>query len=219
MDKSLIKGIPKGVVFDPETHHYTYNGVVGPSVTGLLNTWVKSKSGQYYYNSVFKTWVWAETFEEAGRFGTAVHQYCKELLSGNDITIDRPDFIPPVEQFIKWHNEHLREVFVAEEPMYSVQGFFGTLDIFGLDKKGELVLVDIKTGDYSLAGPQLSGYEMLVRENILNNKKHRIKRYVLSLPKEAGKSYKFIEMINDRDDKLHFQACLSKRAWEQKYIK
>ncbi|MBF0474183.1 MAG: hypothetical protein HQK93_10725, partial [Nitrospirae bacterium] len=165
----MIEGLPSGVLFDETCHGYTYNGLTAPSVTGLIHEWIGT--GRRYINVFNKQSVYTDTFEEAGRFGTDVHMYCKLFFTSGvnwDWLLDHcPDIYPLIKQLEEWADKMLKKTLLVEMPMYSrLYGYFGTPDLLGIDNFGDLILVDFKTGHFDMVGPQTSAYKKLIIENL-----------------------------------------------------
>lgn len=136
------------IFFDPETHTYTLNGEVVPSVTRIL-------SRGFGYGDAL-----------ALERGSCVHQIIQYLLEGDldESSVD-PVLAPYITAFKSFlalsgykHREAER---VVGSPTYQ---YCGRLDLVG-DLNGRRVIVDIKTGSLpDTVGCQLQAYRFAWRE-------------------------------------------------------
>lgn len=184
------------LTFDPDTHTYKHGDRVVPSVTQVLGEWVKVPH-LCYVNTFTGASVPSYLFEHGADHGKAVHLGSSILLRDHDLDWEdlNPDLVHPLREFQSWQAEWKPYVMYVEEPMYSGKhGFAGTLDIV-VSFKSKPAIIDIKTGAYDMAGPQLSAYEQLYK--IRDQYRGTVKRYVLHLPKTG--SYKFVPMTNKMD--------------------
>ena len=163
--------------FDKESHTYFLDGRVIPSVTQIL-----AKSG-ILDNRFFKA--------GAAERGTSVHEQCERIANGLEIEAEN-GYTSAFRSFL---NDSKIEPVEIETQYYSKLGFAGTLDLIAVFR-GELVLIDIKTGIYQEWWQlQLAGYSLLIgNENI--------RRFSLGI-KENGK-YKFSEYQNKKEDTAGF---------------
>lgn len=192
------------LLFNEERHEYTHDGIIVPSVTQVLNEWVKVNRGRYsyYVNTFDGTDVDAETFEAAGEVGTGVHKGSNILVNGRYINWLKLDnrLVHPLTEFVRWMKDYEVVPVFSETPLYSKKlGIAGTPDLV-CRIKGErcLILPDLKTGATApLVGPQTAGYEVIYREN--HQYRGVIKRYVLYLPKKEGESYRFLPLTGSDD--------------------
>ena len=185
----------KGLVFREEDHTYYFNDSVVPSVTTALNEWVLTTiyKVDYYINTFTGNAVAKEMFTVGADHGSAVHlaiaYYIADELDEDHLD---PAILAAVNQFKLWKDEHVDEILMVEEPMYSLRyRYAGTSDIICILKRkygGRRIVTDIKTGAHDLSGPQMSAYENLYREK--SKYRGAMDRYVLELPK-SGDSYKF----------------------------
>lgn len=188
--------------FDAITHTYRVDGKVIPSVTQIINQWRKVLvNSSYYYVSSFGEVVPASSFEAAADFGSAVHIACRLIVSGEGVDWEsiEPSLIPPLRQFQQWLSDYKVTTVLIELPLYSERyDYAGTADliVYCRDNQRILMVCDIKTGEYALAGPQTAAYEQLYRENY--GYKGMVDRFVLYLPKD-GKPYTFEKMRNHND--------------------
>ena len=172
------------LIFDPEQHRYTVNGVAVPSVTTILG-------GVGIPDLRF---VNKDVLEKACDFGTAAHLACElsDLGELDEGALDS-NLKPMLNQW-----KVLRSMFVCagveemvEARIYSaVYRFAGTLDRAYLNrKKKSLAIVDLKTGAHTpSAGPQTAAYAQLVSEDF-GMKFRTVKRYTAHLlhGEEKGK--------------------------------
>ena len=106
--------------------------------------------------------------EDAGLVGTVVHGLIEDFLKGIDIPKQSdPAVVNCWNLFLDWWNKQEYEVVELEKKIYSKKyNYAGTLDLVVKDKKGNLVLMDIKTSnfisfDYFL---QLNAYKFAYEE-------------------------------------------------------
>lgn len=138
------------ITFNEETHEYKVNGVIKRSVTQVLKDvgiidcdFVKP----YYIDR-----------------GDRVHKYCTLLMQGwikwYDIVSDCIEF---VGNFARVVDRLGLEYMSAEVPCYSEElDICGTYDLV-MERDGEKVLVELKTGIFPMwGGLQLAAYEKMV---------------------------------------------------------
>ena len=183
------------LTFDESTHTYHLNGDRLPSVTQIIGDWIKVSG--YYFNVFSGARVKAELFEAAGEFGTAVHNMVQYHIEGDlDITTLDPDFLAVLLQFEKWFDATNPEIIDTEAIGYSKRyKFAGKRDIKCIIKK-QLHIVDIKTGAFDMAGPQLAAYVQIDKE--MDSSRMTRYRDVLYLPKDGG-DYKFVSFSDLND--------------------
>ena len=106
--------------------------------------------------------------EDAGLVGTVVHGLIEDFLKGKEIPKQSdPAVVNCWNLFLDWWNKQEYEVVELEKKIYSKKyNYAGTLDLVVKDKKGNLVLMDIKTSnfisfDYFL---QLNAYKFAYEE-------------------------------------------------------
>ena len=106
--------------------------------------------------------------EDAGLVGTVVHGLIEDFLKGKDIPKQSdPAVVNCWNLFLDWWNKQEYAVVELEKKIYSKKyNYAGTLDLVVKDKKGNLVLMDIKTSnfitfDYFL---QLNAYKFAYEE-------------------------------------------------------
>jgi hypothetical protein len=192
------------LTFDVTRHQYTHNGIVVPSVTQVLNEWVKVNWGQasFYVNTFNGNAIDTNTFEQAGEVGTSVHKGADIIVNGRRTNWPKfdPKIVHPLIEFTRWVKDYKVKAVLSETPLYSKKlGIAGSLDLICTIKgKPTLILVDFKTSATApLVGPQTAGYEVLYRENY--SYRGVIKRYALYLPKDESKGYRFMP-LTDKDD-------------------
>ena len=143
------------IEFDAETHTYTRNGIVVPSVTQIIAP-LQDFSG-----------IDPEVLDRAAEFGTHVHEAIALELAGD---LDRdsldPALAPYVDAALQWIDEVNGNVIGFEEVVYSERyGFAGMKDLdieIPVGRRCERTLADWKTGVVMprSVGPQLAGYEI-----------------------------------------------------------
>jgi hypothetical protein len=197
------------LTFEPEQHIYKWNGIAVPSVTQVIGEWklINVYGGEYYCNVFTGAVIGAEKLREVAKFGTAVHKVALITLSGGKVNREalHPRLLNPLNQLELWKETFRPEITCLERPMYSASmSVAGTADIF-FQTKNKLIICDIKTGAYDMAGPQTAAYAELYREENKCRTKH-IRRYVLHLP--ADGQYQFIPMTAP-EDYIFFRARLT----------
>ena len=185
----------KGLTFDAESHKYTLNGKVLPSVTQIIKDVTKGEQ-EWDGNC------------SARDFGTAVHKtleyYDKGILGEYD---------PRMEPYIKvWDNfKFEKKVTIIENELigYSDFGFAGTIDRI-VDIDGYTYILDIKTGKQYKDHPlQLAAYNMLYREH-QSNKNNSYLRACVYLSEDG---YKFVEYKDKNDEEVF---CSMFLVWQWK---
>ena len=126
--------------------------------------------------------------KEAGRIGTVVHGLVEDYLKGKEIpTQNDKRVVNCWNLFLKWWENQEYEPIEIEKKLYCKKyNYAGTLDLVVKDKKGNLVLIDIKTSnqisfDYYL---QLNAYGFAYEEE---TKQKISKALVVRLPKSDKK--------------------------------
>ncbi|MFH2075229.1 MAG: hypothetical protein ABIJ57_07775 [Pseudomonadota bacterium] len=191
------------LTFEPGEHLYRWNGVIVPSVTGILGEWVQT--GNFYISTFTGARIPVEAFDKARDFGTAAHRMIA-LDIAEDLDEDALD--PKLAAVLKnW--QQLRgmirpEIIMSETPLYcSAHGYAGTPDIV-CKIKGVLSICDCKTGLLGHCAAQLAAYEIPVREKLKT--RARFDRYGLSLPKD-GSGFRLVK-YSDRNDLQFFLSRL-----------
>ena len=175
------------LTFDEKEHRYQWCGITVPSVTQILREWIKIDIGRGWYVSTFTGAVIdAEKFEAAGAMGTAIHKmvlfYVENDLNEESLS---PSLSAVLSRYKEWEKTFKPEYEYIEEPLYSSRyDYAGTPDIVCMIGRCKTI-IDIKTGAYDMAGPQLAAYEKLFQEFI--GYRSPLKRAVLHLPKDGGK--------------------------------
>ena len=203
------------IIFDPDSHTYTLGGAKLPSVTQILGQFRRVKLGDLrYVVDVFNGRIFpAEMFDDPADYGTAIHEGCRLLLTGQgiDYAALADELVYPLQQFEIFLREYRIEPIAVEQKMYSARyRYAGTPDLACrmLGQKTKWVL-DIKTGSVlGMAGPQTSAYEkMLIEHNLLSGRHNR--RGVLLPPKKGEKRGGWrIKPLTGKHDWKFFEARL-----------
>jgi len=188
--------------FDPVTHIGKVNGELWPSVTQLLQ-----EERLIDYSRVP-----ADVLENKRLIGIRVHAATVMIDNGNldeDHLIQNfPECLPYLEGYRKFRTIENFEPTHKETRYFSMKWrFHGAPDESGIHicKMGaEHALIDYKTTwfMYASAGPQLSGYEILIKENL----GIKIKKRFGLLLKPTG-NYDLVP-FKDPNDRQDFLACL-----------
>ena len=135
------------LTFEPETHTYTVNGVIVPSVTQVI------KDAGIIDTQWFTEW--------AAERGSRVHKAIEfDLLGELDEESVDEHVRPYLGAFRKFRAENDLKIRRVECHVYSPHGFTGTLDLFA-DLNGTPTILDWKTGKADrYVGLQLSGYSV-----------------------------------------------------------
>jgi hypothetical protein len=195
------------LTFNEELHEYRWNGVIVPSVTTLINEWIKVtiQGTDYHVNRFTGTVVPSYLMEEGAEKGKDLHDGAELILKGGiDWYALDPDYVKPLQQFEKFLSDFDIHPLYAEYRFYHPKmGYAGTIDIIAIIEKA-LSFIDIKTGLCETVGIQTSAYEAgyCAQEKYIG----RTARYALWLPK-TGNKYKF-EKLNDPGDFDKFKACM-----------
>jgi len=145
-----------GLVFDEVQHRYTLDGKPLPSVTSVISTATADS-------------ILSNNFKAAGIRGTAVHKVCEKLNLGEQVNISALD--EDIRRYVDGYNLFLQngayQVTHSEQRIYSPTRYYaGTVDIIAKDKKGNYVVMDIKTS--ALVSPtaslQMAGYAGAIEE-------------------------------------------------------
>jgi len=125
--------------------------------------------------------------EDAGLIGGIVHGLIEDYLKGKEIPKQSDKAVVNCwNTFLDWWNKQEYKTVEIEKKIFSLKhNYAGTLDLIVKDKKGNLVLIDIKTSnhisfDYYL---QLNAYRFAYEEE--TNQKIK-SSYVVRLPKKDG---------------------------------
>lgn len=157
-----------------ETHQYLYNGVLIPSVSGILH--------KYLFKDKYKD-VPNNILNAKAVYGSEVHKAIEDLENGKDYEIINIYQELSIEQYLELKEKNNLEV-IEQEKMVCYKGIYaGRFDMIA-NINGELSLVDIKTTaqlDLEYLSWQLSLYELAYGKRFK-------KLYALWLPKkELGK--------------------------------
>ena len=182
------------LTFDQETHAYRHRDVACGSVTQIIGEFVKS--GNFYVNVFTGTSIPSGIFESAGQWGTSIHTMVNFYIDNDlDLTSITEEMRETLTQYQKWEQVFKPEVLSHEKMLYSTKyGYAGTYDIKALIN-GKLWIIDIKTGAFGMAGPQLGAYGQLDKED--DKSRAMRHRAVLRLPKDGD--YRFIPMAEHAD--------------------
>lgn len=179
------------VLFDPNTHTYTVDGIRLPSVTEI------TRFLSFDYKSD-KPWL----AQIAAHRGTAVHEACMLIDYGEE-----PEETPETSGYLKAYRRFLAdyqpEWELIEHPMGSIDlGYAGSLDRMG-HMCGNRVLLDIKTGStlhHSAIQAQLGGYWWL----LLDQEGKSVEAlYALRLDKSG-----IYELVQEPNGDHLFDACM-----------
>jgi len=182
------------LTFEAIDHRYEWDGVQVPSVTQILHEFVKV--GNLYVNVFTGSAIGADVFEAAGEWGTSVHTMIDFYLN-HDLDTDSLNAGQHwiLANFKNWLSEMGVEVLAHEQRLYSKKyKYAGTYDIKCIIDD-RLFVVDVKTGAFDMAGPQLAAYCQLDKEN--DKSRATRHRAVLHLPREGN--YKFIPLSDQAD--------------------
>lgn len=141
------------VTLDEATHTYTHrDGFRPPSVTQVLS-FVPPFAGRFDH-------VDAERLDYARLRGSQVHRATHYYDEGDlDIATVDPVLMPYLLAWQKFRVETTFAPTIRETAVFHpVYGYAGMLDRIGTTPNGETVLLDIKTGDSLMAGPQTAAY-------------------------------------------------------------
>lgn len=198
------------VVFNATSHTYTYNGKAVPSVSQILQD---------------EGFVDPKYFTEGGRDrGKAVHKAI-EIYSRGAHCMRSKELEPYLDAFKNFQRDCEWEPMIIEVPMACAY-YGGTADQFGLFRK-EMAVLDIKSGVISPAtGLQLSGYERLYWEYMIEQgvkdgqpayvlktaKQPALKRFALQVM-DTGR-YMLTE-YKERNDRYIFDAAVACWWWKR----
>lgn len=202
------------LAFDPDSHTYTWDGKVVPSVTQLLE-YMRFTPDYSMVDPV----VLANAADRGTRIHKAIEQYVLKEEANWDI-----DQQQGVADFVTFCDQMHFKPFVPERKMYSQKYMYaGTCDLEG-EMDGELWLIDFKTS-WSLSPWvlfQLEGYRVM--RNEMTSERPIDKVGALHLPKPNG--YRFygehelIKMAGGiTDAKLRFLWGVTNYHWHKRYMK
>jgi hypothetical protein len=148
------------LVFDAEQHTYTLDGVVLPSVTGVLKA-----SGLIDFSSIPPRYL--EAALERGRIvHQALHYYNENDLDVGEFVGNYPQYAGYLQAWIAFKEQRRFRPMLCERRLVSRRhGVAGTLDCLG-EMDGHGALVDFKTGNPEdvAADLQTAAYEAFARE-------------------------------------------------------
>ena len=183
------------LTFDEETHTYTSNGSVIPSVTQIMRPLTEAA-----YGAIPK-----DVLRRAAEFGTAVHA-CTEYLDSGDLDWDSvdPEWLPYVNAYVKF-KEDVNPKIISAEVRIAGERFAGTIDRIA-EVRGELWIIDIKTTSaiHPHVGVQLAAYEALFLSGMRGKFDSKIRRFALQLCEDG--TYRLKEFKGTADDACF--ACL-----------
>lgn len=183
---------------DPETHRYTVDGRVIPSVTKIIYA---ALAIDEKYERLREEGILVDP-EPYAKFGTAVHKACELHVKG---TLNREEMDPLLEPaltaFIQFVEDTGFDILESETMTYSKKFWYaGTYDLYG-SFGGKFAIVDIKTGKPAKwHNLQTAGYAML-KQGTLSDRPPIIDRYCLYLDRDKPK-YKLKKHKDDRDMKF-----------------
>lgn len=136
------------IFFDPDTHTYTVNGNVVPSVTQIINTDTR----------------FCDEFSR--QRGTGVHTAIR-FLEENDLDESSLDPVirPYVTAYKKFKGHSGFVTLACEQLVYSLTfQYAGTLDLYGW-LNGKRVIIDVKSGQVpKTVGMQVAAYKWALKE-------------------------------------------------------
>ena len=182
--------------FDEDTHTYTLDDKVIPSVTQIL-----SIVNDFSHVST-------DLLYRASKFGTAVHK-ATELYDDNELNEETLDLalVSHLDGWKKFLSDTKFEVLESETRVYSEQGYAGTFDRLG-KLANKLTLLDIKTSTTVARSTSLQlaaykqAYEEMTGEHI---------EQLISVQLKPG-NYS-IKIYDDPTDFLTFRNFLSVYQW------
>ena len=205
------------LAFDHDSHTYTWNGKVVPSVTQLL---------EYMRFSPDYSMVDPDVLAAAANRGTRIHKGIELSILGKEhgVELDK-DQVEGIENFEGFCKKYHFTPLVPERQMYSEKYMFaGTCDLEG-EMDGELWLIDFKTS-WSLSPWvlfQLEAYRVL-RNEYVKEAKPISKVGALHLPKTGGfrfyPEHELTKMAGGiTDAKLRFLWGVNNYHWYKRYMK
>jgi len=200
------------LTFNPENHEYRWLGKVVPSVTSIIQEWLKVTIGgeRWHINRFTGAAIPSRKMDEGAAGGTDLHKGCQLILQGGlDWTALADEYVKPLKQFEQWVKDFNIEPLYTELKVYHARlGYAGTIDLITPVEKA-LGFIDLKTGDCQTVGAQTIAYE----KAYCDQEKYvgRTARYALWLPK-PGASYKFEKLTNEGDWDF-FKSCLFQKGF------
>jgi hypothetical protein len=207
------------ILLNEELHEYTVDGVRKPSVTEILNTFVKVEFANVYVDTATGVTIPADVFEDAGDFGRAVHKAAKWIMEGGKISF--PTVLDhAMSELVRWQYDNGIVPAYLETKIYSHRlDAAGTLDNMceitqGRHANDVINLVDYKTAASApTVGPQTWAYKQGYRE--MTGYRGIIKRWCLYLPKKEGE-YKFVELTDSIGDEHYFKSMNYAYHWRRR---
>jgi len=192
--------------FDPTTHQYFIDGQPVLSVTQVLQL------EGCYKNS--------EWFTEEGRIlGSRIHKVCERYDRGG---LDESTVDPEMEGYLASWKKYRKETgflpFLIEESIFSIhRRLAGTPDRAGVDRSGEIWIIDLKRGAKQEASAlQTAAYNILIFDSDHAQKvaeKGRIRRAAVHLDEEGG--YPKVYEHTERTDIPVFSSFLMGVQWKK----
>lgn len=196
------------LVFDPNLHRYTLNGLAIPGVTSIL---------QAAGIGPDLSCIPASILEQKRDIGTFAHEAAELIDMGGE-----PEYYPGADGYVnayrKFKTEFAFDPIEMELQVYSKNfKYAGTIDRIGLID-GKMSILDIKTTsilELGYVGPQTAAYEKAYIEMIKGIKKS-FPRYALQLKQDG--TYK-LHKCTDKEDFQAFLSALNIYWWREKHWK
>lgn len=196
------------LLFEPDTHTYSINGVLVPGVTSLLQPLQRA------YRFVPE-----DVMERARQIGTAVHLACELDDKG---TLDEEALDPIIKPYLDAWRSFCKASgavwYEIEQKVYHVgHRYAGTLDRFGM-VHGEPTYVDIKTTAVlsPATGVQLAGYKLAASNAASISDRARRKRMAVQLKSNGEFRCK---VYSSPSDTPTFLSLLTLHNWQQANLK
>lgn len=191
--------------FDENTHTYTLNGKIIPSVTQIMSRVGVRECEEAPFKPISGGFVRGGATSQ--NFGKAVHKAAELILQGQSISVDEniKPWIIGIEKFLNDYGNHI-EVIETERLMYSkIYGYAGTVDLVGMFKDVPLIL-DWKTGTVisETWNYQTAAYEQLNNEFTGNKKLSH--RWAVQI---CENDYHVIKRYNHKTDFNRFMSILN----------
>lgn len=180
-----LSGENKMLKFNQEKHQYTFNGLIIPSVSEIVNIVCGEFKGIINGGHSDK--------------GTAIHLACHYLDNGildwGTLEDDYVNYIIAWEDFKK--DFEFDKFDLSESKLYSPLGFAGTPD-----KIGNKTLIDIKTGakDIKRHIIQMAGYGILAKSNGI-----KVDKYMCVYLHNDGRFEHQVLKITSKEENLFLQ--------------
>lgn len=194
------------LTFDDFHHKYMLDGKPLPSVTSVIS-------------NVTEDLLLNSNFIRAGARGTIVHGICEKLNNGEKVNLSElpEDINRYVQGYISFLNSGDYHVTHSEIRVYSVKyRYAGTVDIIGKNRKGQDVVMDIKTSAMvsPTASLQMAAYGHAIEEMRLLGPKTKIKERVVIWLTGDG-NYQLVP-YKDPTDMNTFVCKLVSFNWDKK---